>query len=605
MPKEEQRAEGPTYRLTDGLHNSGAPCPSQLGTWVRRILVPLHNPSDTECKLASMSRLSRISLAFALLLTPLLAQQPTPPHTVAHAAFPTGVSTPLSSKITALLADPSVSRAHWGIAVTALDGTPIYGLDEGKLFRPASNAKLFTTAVAMALMGPDTRVETQLMFYGPSEIAGHPWGEDGLMDGSLMLMGEGDANFGSDRVFPYRAALTGARARPTVPALQVLDAMAATIAAHGVRRVTGAVVGQDVQWPYEPHPDTWEWDDVMWGYGAPVSALAVNDNQVKLTVTPGMGPGQPATASFDPSVHYYDLDIAVLTVAKGEPSKVIIRREAGSRTVNVTGTVAVGMPDVEELAIDDPAEYFAIALKAALAAHGIVVDGGAKAQHNAPPNEDNILAESRKPVLTSMGTPLPMLAEEVKGWACSGDCGTVAAKVESPTVAEDVAVTLKESQNLHAEMLQRRLGWGRTNVGTTAQGARVIHQWLVNAGLDGDDFIFYDGSGLSAKDLVTPRATAKLLSFASTQPWFAQWKSALPVGGVDGTLASRFTAAPLKGHVFAKTGTLGESRALSGYLDCASGKQVIFSIMVDNHMPAGSADRGVMDKIVAAIAAEN
>ena len=150
---------------------------------------------------------------------------------------------------------------------------------------------------------------------------------------------------------------------------------------------------------------------------------------------------------------------------------------------------------------------------------------------------------------------------------------------------------MKISQNLHAELLLHQLPgghyatWSELSGPSTAQGARVIRQWLLNAGLDGDDCVLYDGSGLSAKDLVAPRATAKLLSFATTQPWFAQWKAALPVGGVDGTLTSRFPNAPLKNHLFAKTGTLGESRALSGYLDCVSGKQVIFSIMVDNHSP--------------------
>jgi D-alanyl-D-alanine carboxypeptidase/D-alanyl-D-alanine-endopeptidase (penicillin-binding protein 4) len=110
---------------------------------------------------------------------------------------------------------------------------------------------------------------------------------------------------------------------------------------------------------------------------------------------------------------------------------------------------------------------------------------------------------------------------------------------------------------------------------------------------------------LSGHDLVTPHATTQLLQYASTQPWFAEWKASLPVGGVDGTLAGRFTKAPLRGHVFAKTGTLGEARALSGYLDCASGRTVIFSIMVDNHAPHSRADEDAMDKIVAAIAETN
>jgi len=131
----------------------------------------------------------------------------------------------------------------------------------------------------------------------------------------------------------------------------------------------------------------------------------------------------------------------------------------------------------------------------------------------------------------------------------------------------------------------------------------MVRGFLLRAGLDPGDFVFYDGSGLSSHDLVTPRATAQLLAYATKQPWFAQWKAALPVGGEDGTLSSRFPDAPLKDHLFAKTGTLGESRGLSGYVDTSSGKQVIFSIYVDDHSPNGSKDREVMDKIVAAIAA--
>jgi serine-type D-Ala-D-Ala carboxypeptidase/endopeptidase (penicillin-binding protein 4) len=179
---------------------------------------------------------------------------------------------------------------------------------------------------------------------------------------------------------------------------------------------------------------------------------------------------------------------------------------------------------------------------------------------------------------------------------------------------EDVVLTNKESLNLHAELLLRRLavlGTHNPSDDTFAEGARVVRQFLIDAGVSGDDFVLYDGSGLSEQDLVTPRATARLLSFAAhdpktgvPQPWFAQWKASLPVGGVDGTLASRFAQAPLKGHVFAKTGTLGEARALSGYLDAASGRTIIFSIFVDNHLPNTTDDRDAMDKIVAAIQAE-
>jgi D-alanyl-D-alanine carboxypeptidase/D-alanyl-D-alanine-endopeptidase (penicillin-binding protein 4) len=184
----------------------------------------------------------------------------------------------------------------------------------------------------------------------------------------------------------------------------------------------------------------------------------------------------------------------------------------------------------------------------------------------------------------------------------------VIAQHSSPLLAADVTFTNKISQNLHAEVLLRNIA----QIDCDESGAypKAVRQFLINAGIDKDDFVFYDGSGLSGYDLVTPRAVAKLLSFAAhdpktgaPQPWFADWKASLPIGGVDGTLADRFTTAPLKGHVFAKTGTMGEARALSGYLDCASGQTVIFSILVDHHLPGDSADRDAMDKIVAAIAA--
>jgi D-alanyl-D-alanine carboxypeptidase/D-alanyl-D-alanine-endopeptidase (penicillin-binding protein 4) len=177
-------------------------------------------------------------------------------------------------------------------------------------------------------------------------------------------------------------------------------------------------------------------------------------------------------------------------------------------------------------------------------------------------------------------------------------------------VAEDILLTNKLSQNLHAEMMIRNIATTKDCMPQAANGVQWVRHFLYYAGIDKDDFVFYDGSGLSSYDLVTPRAVAKLLSYAAhdpktsqPQPWFAAWKASLPIGGVDGTLADRLTKAPLKGHVFAKTGTHSEGRALSGYLECASGQTVIFSILDENHLPGDSADRDAMDKIVAAIAA--
>ena len=170
-------------------------------------------------------------------------------------------------------------------------------------------------------------------------------------------------------------------------------------------------------------------------------------------------------------------------------------------------------------------------------------------------------------------------------------------------VAEDIAVTNKVSQNLHAELLLRLLGKVFARDGSLAQGARVVRQFLVNAGISDQDFFFYDGSGMSMDDRIAPRAYTQLLSYAARQPWGAAFRATLPVAGVDGTLTNRFKNSPLKGKLWAKTGTLNETVALSGYLTAASGKALVFSVMVNGHRPGSGAESAAVERICEAIAA--
>jgi D-alanyl-D-alanine carboxypeptidase/D-alanyl-D-alanine-endopeptidase (penicillin-binding protein 4) len=391
--------------------------------------------------------------------------------------------------------------------------------------------------------------------------------------------------------------------QPAVDSLRYLGEMADAVVAAGVKRVRGDVVGDDTLFPWEPYPADWAIDDAVWGYGAPVSALTVNDNQIRVTITPGERVGEAAGVVIDPAVPYYVLDASVGTVAAKSQDGVAIDRELGSKVLKVSGTIAARSgADVEEVAIQDPAEYAAVAMKMMLEARGVTVDGRARAQHRV---ESGTMGFQRQ-----VEEVLPGLRKEAVGAVSKVVTGCLDAcplRVEhtSPMVVEDVVITNKTSENLHAELMLHQLGKVYGEEGSTAQGVRVVRQFLLNAGLDKDDFVFFDGSGLSGHDLVTPRATVRLLQYASGQAWFEDWKKSLPVGGVDGSLEGRFTKAPLKGRVFAKTGTLGEARALSGFVECASGRTVIFSIMVGNHLPQTSGDREVMDKIVAAIAAAN
>ncbi len=139
------------------------------------------------------------------------------------------------------------------------------------------------------------------------------------------------------------------------------------------------------------------------------------------------------------------------------------------------------------------------------------------------------------------------------------------------------------------------------NDGSIAAGARVVRQFLISAGVDPGDFVFFDGSGLSPQDLITPRAATTLLAYAARQPWGQSFRETLPIAGVDGTLSGRFAQSSVKGKLFAKTGTLSEANALSGYLTTRAGKTVILSILCDGHDPSSDATRKAADKIVEAI----
>jgi D-alanyl-D-alanine carboxypeptidase/D-alanyl-D-alanine-endopeptidase (penicillin-binding protein 4) len=553
--------------------------------------------------------MNRTSCVAALLLayTPLCVAQKhsLKTETALKAAAPEKKSK-LATEIETVLAEPAVARAHWGIKVTDMDGRPIYSLNEGQLFQPASNTKMFTTATALAVLGPQATFTTKIVgrgtFSSPVKLAG-----------DVVLVGAGDANL-SGRQIPYLSpalrpkVVSGQEPPPGPPALRYLEDMADQVAKTGLKVINGDVVGDDTLYPWEPYPQDWSIDDAVWGYGAPVSALTISDNQLKLIVTPGTAPGAPASVMIDPIAPYYTVDTTALTTGPARSGDhVQIDRAPGSKVLRIYGWIAIdARPDEEEIAIHDPAEYAASALKAMLESRGILVTGVARAKHRAATDARGFLLASHEPIPAMEWTRT--YAPATPAAACINDCGskteTVLAQHVSPPLIEDMVVTNKVSQNLHAEMFLHNTGAAVLNDGSTVNGARVVRAFLTTrAGIDPDDFVFFDGSGLSGHDLVAPRATARLLQFVTTQPWFADWKRTLPIGGEDGSLVERFGATSLKDRVFAKTGTLGEARALSGYIECASGKTVIFSIMDSAHTPGSSADRIAMDRIVGLIGA--
>lgn len=463
-----------------------------------------------------------------------------------------------------LASSPSARGAFWGIQVTDLRaGRTLYQFNSDRLFVPASNTKLFTTALALVRLGPQFTFETRV-------TADRTPDREGRIRGSLRLVGGGDPNL-SARAVPYQPEPARAAPAPGY-ALAALAELADQVATKGVKCIDGDIVGDDTWYTWEPHAEGWSIDDPTYEYGAAVSAIAVNDNTFTVSVSPGAREGEPAAIALEPAVEYYAIDNRIRTVAAGGERAIHVHRAPGSLELELSGTIPLGgLGQDLALGIQDPAEYAALALRQLLEERGITVTGGAVAQHLLP-------------------------GEAADGPGYGGDTVVLARRVSAPLV-EDLRITDKASQNLHAEMALRAVGRARRNVGSRAAGLDELRAFLTEAGIDDASYSIEDGSGLSRPNLVTPAAVVKLLRYMYETPERDAWISFLPVAAKDGTLAGRFGDTPAAGRIHAKTGSLAHVNALSGYAQRRDGSWVAFSILVNNSNQSAAAVRSVMDKI--------
>ncbi len=487
----------------------------------------------------------------------------------------------LAKKIDAILTQPDVARGFWGIEIDNLDtGKTIYSQNQDKLFTPASNTKLFTTSATLALIGPDYRFHTTVETTGTLD-------KYGRLDGDLILIGRGDPNL-SGRDLPYNL-----KTERTQSPTHVLEELADQVVAKGVKVIDGNVIGDDTFFPYQRYGEGWSQDDLMWDWGAPASAITVNDNVMFLSVKPATHPGERAFINLTPFSNYYKIDNRIMTTPAGTgPRKVVLLREPGSDQILAWGNIPVD--DVsghsEAIAIDDPAAFAARELRRLLEERGVSIYGSPRARHADLASLSTFSVTAFAPSTGGGDSHPPATPATI-----------VFATHESMPLVQDLRVINKVSQNLHAELMLRLLGKEKGTSGTIDAGLEVERGWLASIGITPDEYVFFDGSGLSRENLVSPHAVVTLLTFISRQPWAKEFEDTLPVGGVDGTLMDRFRAPQLSGKVHAKTGSLGHVNSLSGFATTDKGEHIVFSILANNHMLTDRKALETIDSIVSAV----
>jgi D-alanyl-D-alanine carboxypeptidase/D-alanyl-D-alanine-endopeptidase (penicillin-binding protein 4) len=477
------------------------------------------------------------------------------------------------ARVDAALSEAHAQKALWGILVTDRDtGEALYELNADRFFTPASNAKIVTTSLALATLGPTYQFRTTL------ESAGR-FGDDGRLRGDLVFVGRGDPDL-SNRKFPYAG-----KVERDGPAEKILAQMADDAIAKGLKEIDGDIVADDSYYPYDPYPPGWSVGDLYFTFGAPVSAIAFNDNSISVEVSPGLRVGDPASVTVEPAAAIGSFGHELTTgVADGKPEFGVVS-QPGPQFLLLRGLIPLGhVPLKLDLAMPDPAETAALALKQVFAARGVRITGTVRVQHAAPaeiyPDADEVLGPA----------PVPRAPDTI-----------VFAVHISPPLSEIVRVTNKVSQNLHAELLLRAVAHEKKGFGVTDAGIWVEQDFLKRVGVADGDVVFTDGSGLSRDDLITPRAMVQLLRYDAAQPWGADYIATFPIAGVDGTLETRLKDTVAASRIEAKTGALDHVRAISGFATTLRGERLIFAIFGNNNPQRGRDATVAADAIAVAM----
>jgi len=444
-----------------------------------------------------------------------------------------------SSQLSDIFSDPNFTNSNWGVSIQSLvTGEYFFKQNENKLFMPASDLKLVTSAAGLYYLGPMYRFKTEI--YSVGTVDGS------ILNGDLIIKGFGDptisGRFNNDDM------------------TKIFRDWADTLLASGIDEIKGNILGDDNAFDDTGLGEGWAWDYESDWFAAPSGALSFNDNCVDIVIKPGKK-GEKATLTIAPEPKYAVVMNKVFTVGKDSTTSVKIFRERGTNVISVYGAIREGTDSVKVYGtINNPTQYFVVTLKSILEEKGISVSGFAS-------DIDDITNQPDYTQAKLLFTHYSVFLKDI------------------------IKVLNKNSQNFYAEQLLKTIGYETKGFGSAARGILSVKSFLKGIGVNTDNMEMVDGSGLSRLDLISPSQLSVLLNYMYKSDLFTYFYNSLPVGGVDGTLANRMRKTRAQNNVRAKTGYINGVRSISGYLFTGDKEPIVFSIIANNFtVPVALAD---------------
>lgn len=454
----------------------------------------------------------------------------------------------LRTELDQILNEPDFSNAHWGVVIQSVtNGEYLYTRNPDKNFIPASNLKLFTTATALVKLGPEFQYQTEFYINGSID-------ENGILYGDLIIYGSGDPTI-TGRY--YQGEIT-----------KPLEFWTDSLIARNIHAINGNIIGDDHYFEDEIMGQGWAWDYQSDWYAAQISALSFNDNCIDIYFAPGDTIGSPAKFHLLPETDYAQIVNNVTTVRKGIEKEIVFKRKQGTNLVEISGAIAINSPPMRDwFSVENPTLFTATSFKQILEKKGIQINGNSKD------------------------------IDDLEEYSYQKDPVNLIFKYSSSPLWQIVESINKVSQNLYAELLLRTLGGYFHDIGNSQHGIEVVKAFLQDIGIDANQFLMYDGSGLSRLNMITPRQIVKLLRFMRKHVCGDYFYKSLPIAGVDGTIKNRMHQTAAEGNVRAKTGYVGHVRALSGYLTTVDNEELAFSMIANNYSVPTSMANYIQDLV--------